>query len=163
MKKEIERGFEDVFRAREQAQRDAHQEQQAKREREQAFRSSFAAHASAVIRPALEEVRLLLSRQSVEAVIAEDKFQNLEPRIGLYAFTADARLGRPQSPDSASTQLVLTSNAHAGKVSVYEARQSGGQRTAGPAGDIPLEQITADYIQAAVLRLLGEGLGRYSR
>jgi hypothetical protein len=159
MKKEIEDGFAQVFRARAEAQRLASQKRQDTTSREQAFREAFRAHLERVIKPTLESLRQLLQKNGIEAMVIESEVSSggrlTEPTIGFYAFTEDGRLASSERrPSDATVQLQLSCQAQKCKVGIYVSRPSAGGRGAGPEPDTSLEALTEQEIQRRVLALL---------
>jgi hypothetical protein len=127
--------------------------------RKEDSREAFRSHLSQVIKPAFEEAKQMLVRHGITTAVSEQSSRQKEGdlTIGFYVLDDDARPGRPQFPHDSKTHLVFTCNPQTGKVSVYEARQMpGGGSSAGTAGEIPLGEVSADYIHAAILRLLGD-------
>jgi hypothetical protein len=159
LKKEIEDGFAQVFRAREEAERLANQKRQDTKSREQAFREAFREHLQRVIKPTLESLKQLLEKNGIDAAVVESEVgsggRQSEPSIAFYAFSDDVRMASgTRRPSDANVQLQLSCHAQKGSVGVHVSRPSSGGRSAGPEADAPLESVTEEWIQKIVLSLL---------
>jgi hypothetical protein len=159
MKKEIEDGFAQVFRAREDIQQLADQKRQDAAAREQVFRQAFREHLERVIKPTLESLGQLLRDHGIETLVREAVVSSggrlSEPGIGFYAFPDSARLATgSRRPTDATVQLQFSCQAQQGNVGVHVSRAAPGGRAGGPESDVPLEALTEEEIQRRVLALL---------
>jgi hypothetical protein len=157
VKKETEDAFTELFREREQKLQRIDERRQEAEAKAQAFRRAFREHAERVMRPAFEELRRLLGDTgSIETDVSEssDPDGSLST-ISFCVFTGDRRLSdsRPDSSD-ATVRLEFSCKAHSQKVSVYQAHPIHDGKSSGPAGEMALEQITAEFIQDRVLQLM---------
>jgi len=137
-------------------------EQAEKRRLENQFLAAFYVQQETVIKPAMEEMGKYLERSGYAYRIEERKDVTQtdgrhQPAAISIRFFEDQNSSRPFSQTNDGPAFTVMCDWRDRKVRFHESRMHfGGGGQAGPAGDAPLDQVNADFVQGRITAVLND-------